>query len=218
FAGQSHAVLVSVRPDAASIVERDLAAAGTETTRVTVDTPMGIGVAYETPETLGADRLVCAAAAYSLYSDGTHPVVVADMGTATTIDYVTASGVFTGGMIAPGITSAYEGLMAAAPRLPRIELGPDAPTRGTSTSSCLLAGTVTSHAAMIMKAAEMMGKEDGKTPVVVITGGLSVLVRRIMPDSYIFDDNLILRGLRLIHAIIHAGGCKVGRPSRPIHA
>ncbi|MCK7510046.1 MAG: type III pantothenate kinase [Desulfobacterales bacterium] len=57
-----------------------------------VNTPMGIEVRYGSKDTLGMDRIVCAAAAYHLYRKRHRPVVVIDMGTATTIDYITEQG------------------------------------------------------------------------------------------------------------------------------
>lgn len=211
------ALIASVRDDATTIVRRDLEKKGMRIIQVDRDTPMGIEIAYKSPKTLGVDRLVCAAAAYDLYGKRSSPVVVVDMGTATTIDYVSEGGVFMGGMIAPGMKSAYRGLLAAAPGLPDIELAGDNPVMGQDTASCLRAGAVTAHAAMVMKVVEMMGNEMAKSPYIVVTGGLSHLVRDIMPQYYIFDDYLILRGLFLIHSIIEGQGYKVRQPFSPIH-
>ena len=119
----SGAAISSVRAAAAEIIEREIqAVTGTPPLFVNVGTPMGIEISYDTKETLGMDRLVAAAAAYHLYrSPERLGLVVIDMGTATTIDYITGQGVFIGGMIAPGLRSAYQGLLAAAPQLPQVD-------------------------------------------------------------------------------------------------
>jgi type III pantothenate kinase len=198
------AVVVGVRPDVMDIVIRELSGSGASPVVVGVDTPMGIESAYRTPDTLGADRLVCAAAAFHLHGGHGRPVVVVDMGTATTIDYVSGRGVFMGGVIAPGMMSAYRGLLASAPMLPRIEEYSGGPLIGADTVSCLRAGIVKAHAAMITSVAQMMGEERGESPNVVVTGGLSGLVEGMLPGSYVFDGSLILKGLLLIHSLLHA--------------
>lgn len=208
------AVMVSVRRQAAEIVIRELAASGGNPPLVVdVNTPMGIEVLYDSKDTLGIDRLVCAAAAYHLYGDMDRPVVVIDMGTATTIDYITSQGVFRGGMIAPGIRSAYEGLLAAAPQLPRLDDLAGGDLIGSDTVSCVRSGVVTGHAAMIMKVVEMMAGRTMIEPVVVVTGGPSGTVRDDLPESYIFDETLILKGLLRIHSLQNKKSVKISRSS-----
>lgn len=208
------AVMVSVRRQAADIIVRELVASGGNPPLVVgVDTPMGIEVLYETKDTLGIDRLVCAAAAYHLYGVSGRPVVVVDMGTATTIDVVTAKGAFMGGMIAPGMGSAYEGLLAAAPQLPRLADLAGGRLIGADTASCVRSGVVMGHAAMVMKVVEMMAGETMADPVVVVTGGPSGMVKDDLPRAYIFDENLILKGLARIHALQAVKGVKISRSS-----
>ncbi|HOJ13156.1 MAG TPA: type III pantothenate kinase [Deltaproteobacteria bacterium] len=211
------AVVVGVRAEALEIVRADLGATGADPLVVDVHTRMGIENAYASVQTLGPDRLVAASAAFHLHGGKGAPLVVVDMGTATTIDYVSEQGVFMGGVIAPGMMSAYRGLLAEAPGLPRIEEFDDPPLIGRDTAGCLKAGVVTAHAAMIVKTAFLMGEETGKIPHVVVTGGLSVFVKKKVPSSFIFDEHLILRGLFLVHSLTKGQGCKVEGPREPIH-
>ncbi len=134
------------------------------------------------------------------------------MGTATTIDYVTAQGAFRGGMIAPGIRSAYEGLLAAAPQLPRIGDFTAGALIGTDTVSCVRSGVVTGHAAMIMKVLEMVAGSETET-LVGVTGGRSGTVRDDLPKWYIFDETLILKGLLRIHSLQDKTSVKISRSS-----
>jgi type III pantothenate kinase len=198
------AVMVSVRSAAARIIIRELEeSTGASPMLVDVTTPMGIEVSYETKETLGVDRLVCAAAAFHLYRKKHRPVIVIDMGTATTIDYVSEDGVFLGGMIAPGIKSAYQGLISAAPGLPRLDNLFESELIGTSTETCVRSGVVMGHACMIRKVVEMMTRKNKAKPVVVLTGGTSGMVANGLPKTYIVDNDLILKGLCVIWSLLN---------------
>lgn len=199
---QDEVALVSVRKPLTEIILKEMKGLGAKPPLlVDIDTPMGIHVEYETKGTLGLDRLVAAAAAYHLYRKRHRPLIVIDMGTATTIDYVTAMGAFVGGMIAPGIRSAYEGLLAAAPQLPRLDELIPGDLIGTSTQACVRSGVVMGHAAMMRKVVEMAARSAGSSPVVVVTGGPSGMMRKALPKTYIVDENLILKGLHRIHAL-----------------
>ena len=195
------AVMVSVRSEAARIIMKELEeSAGQPPMLVNVNTPIGIKIRYETKETLGVDRLVCASAAFHLYRRSGRPLIVVDMGTATTIDYVTVHGTFIGGMIAPGISSAYEGLLASAPQLPRLDDLLPGELIGASTNACVRSGVVMGHICMIRKAVEMMAQHKGTRPVVVLTGGPSGMVAEVLPKAYIIEEHLMLKGLSHIYS------------------
>lgn len=201
-------VMVSVRREAAAIVKKDIEeASGKAPSIVDADTPMGISVDYRTKSTLGIDRLVCASAAFQLYRVQSRPIVVIDMGTATTIDYVTEEGVFKGGMIAPGMKSAYEGLLSAAPELPRIEDLSVGDIIGASTLECVRSGVVMGHACMIRKTVEIMARRNKAKPVVVLTGGTSAIIAKGLPRTYRIDEHLILKGLSRLGSSMHGKKC-----------
>jgi len=126
------------------------------------------------------------------------------MGTATTIDYVTEDGVFLGGMIAPGIHSAYQGLLSAAPVLPRLNDLFAGELIGASTEACVRSGVVMGHACMIRKVVEMMARQNKAKPVVVLTGGTSCMVGKALPRTYRIDNNLILKGLSVIWSLLNS--------------
>ena len=81
----------------------------------------GIRLHYENPRAIGADRIVNVVGAYEQYSG---PLIVIDIGTATTFDVVDNNGDFLGGVIAPGIGTSADALFQRAAQLPRIELVP----------------------------------------------------------------------------------------------
>jgi len=204
----SGAVISSVRAAATEIVRQEIqAVTGTRPFLVKVDTEMGLEVSYETKETLGIDRLVAAAAARRFYGGEDRALVVVDMGTATTIDCVTGQGTFLGGMISPGLMSAYSGLLGAAPQLPKVEDLSGPPIIGKTTFDCIRSGVVTGHAAMIRGAVEMMAEAMGSPVQVVVTGGLSVMVKEFLPPDYIRDEQLILKGLSFIYSLHNENNC-----------
>lgn len=191
-------VIASVRATITRIMLFEFAEQlGTQPLVVDCDTDMGIQNRYESSSTLGIDRLVNAASAYHLYRSQGRPLIVIDMGTATTIDFVDSQGAFIGGAIAPGLVSAYTGLRSLAPALPEIALERSARAVGRNTQECMASGTVIGHAAMIREMARLMaGDED---PVVVVTGGISTLLDDWYPKDYIIDRDLTLKGLRIIY-------------------
>lgn len=201
-------VISSVREAVTGVIVREIEdRAGTQPLFVDVSTPMGIEVRYQTKETLGIDRLICAAAAYPLYRKQGKAMVVIDMGTATTIDYLTEDGAFIGGMITPGLKSSYQGLLAGAPQLPLLD---DLMTQiiiGGSTAECIRSGLTIGHAAMIRGVVEMMAQAKGTDPVVVLTGGLLRLVSGMLPRDYIIDAELILKGLATIFTLQNKNKC-----------
>ena len=192
----------SVRKDITEIITNECAMHFQVTPFVIdVHVEMGITDLYRTRETLGIDRLVNASAGYHLYGKGLCPLVIIDMGTATTIDYVTQEGEFLGGAIVPGLISAYQGLISLAPELPRVKISPVQTVIGQTTIECMRSGVIVSHAAMVREMAAMMAREKGTNPRVIITGGLSAVVKNNLPNDCILDEHLTLKGLSIIYNI-----------------
>lgn len=195
-------VLSSVRKSISGIICRECEGlSGIMPFIVTNDTPMGITNRYLSKETLGADRLVDVAACYHLYTKGQQPGIVIDMGTATTIDYITEKGEYLGGVIAPGLISAYRGLLASAPELPEIEISPVDRLVGTTTRDCIRSGVVAGHAAMVKELSSLMAQAHRSKPVVAVTGGLAPMVIAWLPEEFIHDEYLMIKGLSFIYQI-----------------
>lgn len=198
----SEIVLSSVRRSVSEVIAKECEKTlGIAPFVVTNNTPMGITNLYVTTETLGTDRLVDAAACYHIHTKGERPGIVIDMGTATTIDYITEKGEFLGGAIAPGLISAYRGLLASAPELPEIGFSSVGSAIGTTTKDCIRVGVIAGHAAMAQTLASMMAESERGNPLVVYTGGLAEVVEAWMPGEYVRDELLTLRGLSIIYRI-----------------
>ncbi len=169
---------------------------GHEPFTVDVSTITGITVDYETPHTLGMDRIVNAVAAYDRFKTA---AIAVDMGTATTFDYIDAGGAYCGGAIAPGISTAAEALFQNAAKLPRIELAYPERLIGRSTVESMQSGIVAGYAAMVSGIIEGMKTEAGADAGVIATGGLASLVAGHISAIDEVDEHLLLKGLKIIH-------------------
>jgi type III pantothenate kinase len=102
------------------------------------NTPLPIYISYGTPETLGHDRIAAAAGARRIYPD--RNVLIFDMGTAITIDFLSAEGKFLGGNISPGLHTRFRSLNEYTAKLPLVVRDVNFPSFGTDTQSAIAAG------------------------------------------------------------------------------
>lgn len=194
--------LVSVVPAATRRVKEWIAAQSSAPLFVVgVDDPFELSSEYETPHTLGIDRLVAASAAFGRFGRPRgRAVVVVDCGTATTVDAVDRHGVFKGGAIAPGLGISADALMARGAQLPRLgEVRPER-TIGRSTESCVRSGVVMGHAGLVEGLVRRVSEELADEPRVVLTGGWSGLLWPILRGVHHLEPDLVLSGLLAIHA------------------
>ncbi|MBF0521579.1 MAG: type III pantothenate kinase [Candidatus Omnitrophica bacterium] len=152
---------------------------------------------YHLPKQVGQDRLMCAYAAKELYGS---PCLVIDLGTAITIDVVSARGVYEGGMIIPGIRLSLASLFEHAALLPEIEKV-EVPKHlvGKNTRESMLSGVFYGYGAMLSGLIDMMAKNLKGKPKVIITGGYAELMKQFLvkKDSRI-DADLIFKGMQLL--------------------
>ena len=156
----------------------------------------GLNLGVDDPAQLGADLVVGAAAALAIQEP---PVIVIDMGTATTITVIDGSGRFRGGAIAPGLKVSANALADAAAQLPHISLEPPKKAISTDTVECMRSGIVLGAACMIDGMIDRMEEELGRKCQVVATGGLSKAVVPWCKHEIIYDDRLLLKGLWILY-------------------
>ena len=157
----------------------------------------GLAVDLENPDEVGADRLVNSVAALA-YNDPRGRYVVVDFGTATTFDLVEAPGVYRGGAIAPGPRTAAEALSLRTAKLPRVDLSrPPEQAVGRSTVQALQSGLVLGYAALVDGMVRRFLREAGEA-LVIATGGFARTVEPVCETLAIVDDDLTLKGLRII--------------------
>lgn len=158
----------------------------------------GVRICMDNPREVGADRVVNAAAAHRLYGG---PVVVIDLGTATTLDIVSEEGDYLGGIIAPGMGIAAEALYKHTAQLPRVELTRPKRVIGKNTVAAMQSGIVFGYVGLIEGLVERIRLELGKTAKIVATGGLAETIARETPVIEIVNPNLTLDGLRFIYEL-----------------
>ena len=157
----------------------------------------GIRVVTENPKQIGADRIVDAAGAYSLYGG---PVLVLDFGTATTYDLVDATGSFVAGVTAPGIRISAKALWEDAAKLPKIEIQKPNSILAQETISSMQAGLVYGQIGQTEYIVRKMIQESGSKNVkVVATGGLGRIIANETDSIDIYDPHLTLSGLLFIY-------------------
>ena len=156
----------------------------------------GLDIKIDNPATLGSDIVVGCVAAVAQYPK---PLIVIDMGTATTIVVVDKNGIYRGGIIAPGVRVAMESLTGNTAQLPAISL--DAPRRaiGTNTADCMRSGIVFGNAAMIDGMIDRLSLEIDGEPTVVATGGHSSKIIPNCKHNIFIDNDLLIKGLEIIY-------------------
>jgi len=158
----------------------------------------GIKIRMDNPREVGADRITNAVAAHRLYGG---PVIIVDMGTATTFDTVSGEGDYIGGAIAPGIMMAAEALFTRPAQLFRVPLSPPKKAIGTNTVSAMQSGVIYGYTALVEGMVARIQRELSSPARVVATGGYAPLVLKETPVIKEYNPDLSLYGLRIISAL-----------------
>lgn len=156
----------------------------------------GLNIKIDNPSQLGADLVAAAVGALSEY---TMPCIVIDMGTATTLSVLDKNGVFLGGSIAAGVKLTLKALNQGTAALPAVSITPSHSVIATNTVDCMQSGLVYGTAAMLDGLIERMEEELGYPATVVATGGLSKEIIPLCRKEIIYNENLLLDGLRIIY-------------------
>lgn len=157
----------------------------------------GIRIVTENPKQVGADRIVDAVAAYTLYGG---PVIVIDFGTATTYDIVGPDATFEGAVIAPGIRTSAQAMWGQAAMLPAIEIKKPDTILAKETVSSMQAGIVFGQIGQVEYIVERIRRESGyRDAKVVASGGLGNIIARETEAIDVYDPQLTLKGLRIIY-------------------
>lgn len=156
----------------------------------------GMNILMDNPAQVGSDLIADAVGAISEYPA---PLIIFDMGTATTVCVVDSQKNYIGGMIIPGIRTSLDALTARAAQLSGIELIPPKRVIGKNTIECMRSGIITSNAASVDGIIARMEEELGEKATVVATGGLAKTVIPFCRQSVIIDEDLLLKGLLCIY-------------------
>ena len=157
----------------------------------------GLNIRMDNPSEVGSDLIVVAVAAIAQY--GT-PLLLIDMGTATTITAVDANGSFIGGCICPGVKISMEALTGRTAQLPGISLEEPHCAIGKNTRDCMRSGIMYGTAAMLDGLLDRMEQELDCEAKILATGGLSRFIIPLCKHRIIYDRSLMLKGLSLLYA------------------
>jgi len=155
----------------------------------------GVRILYETPRSVGADRIVDAAAVQHLYGG---PACVVDFGTGTTFDAISEEGDYLGGAIAPGIGIAADALFQRAAKLPKVDLNTPPSVIGRNTPHAMQSGLIFGYVGLVEGMVARFRKELGPDMKVIATGGLTEIIARETKVIDIVAPWLTLDGLRII--------------------
>lgn len=156
----------------------------------------GLNIKIDNPAQLGADLVAGAVGAIAEY---TLPCIIIDMGTATTICVVDKNGCFLGGSIAAGVQLTLKALCENTAQLPSTQISAPPSVIGSNTTECMKSGLVFGTAAMIDGLVDRIKEEIGSNASVIATGGLAKDIIRYCKNEIIYNENLLLDGLRLIY-------------------
>lgn len=156
----------------------------------------GVNVKIDDPGTLAGDLITGTVGALSMYKP---PIIIVDMGTATTIVAVDKDGAYIGGAIVPGVNLSFEALSQGTSLLPNISIEAPRKCIATNTVDSMKSGAVFGTAAMVDGMIDRMEEELGQSATVVATGGLSGGIIPYCKHEIKHEPDLLLKGLAILY-------------------
>ena len=156
----------------------------------------GLNIKIENPSQTGADLVVGSVAALREHKP---PMIIVDMGTATTMVVLDKEGALIGGCIAPGVKISLDALTDRTALLPGLQL--DQPKRaiGRNTTDCMRSGIMMGNACMLDGMVERMEQELGCKTTVIATGGIAKFIIPMCKTPMIYDKDLLVKGLAALY-------------------
>ncbi len=156
----------------------------------------GLSIVIDNPSQLGSDLVVDAVAGLSEYSA---PMIIIDMGTATTVSVINKKKEYIGGMIVPGLAISHDALISRTSQLSKIALEKPKKVIGSNTVDCIKSGLLYGNAGMLDGLIERINESLGEKCTVIATGGLSTVVAPLCKSDITVDEDLLLKGLMVIY-------------------
>ncbi len=156
----------------------------------------GLSINIENPGSLGSDLVAASVAAMASYP---LPVIVIDMGTATTITVVDKNNQFIGGAIVPGVALSMNALSAGTSLLQKVQIEAPKKCISSTTTTCMQSGAVYGNASMLDGMIDRFEQELGQKASVVATGGIAAKIVPLCNHEIVYDADLLLQGLGIIY-------------------
>ncbi|SFA68783.1 pantothenate kinase [Acetitomaculum ruminis DSM 5522] len=155
----------------------------------------GINILMDNPAQIGSDMITMAVGALKSFQP---PIVVINLGTATTLSVIDEKGNYTGGMIMPGVQISMEALVKNTSQLQKISMSSPKKLIGKNTVQCMESGIITGHAASIDGLIDRIKKEKPNEYSLVATGSFVNWIIPHCENNIKIDETLLLRGLKVI--------------------
>jgi type III pantothenate kinase len=168
---------------------------------ITSEMDYGIDISYD-KTLLGTDRLLCCMSAALRFG---LPIIVYDLGTATTANIVTKDRIFLGGAILPGVDTGLKALVNSTAMLPSVIPATSVPLIGSDTNECLLSGAIYGTASFIDDYTDRINTELGGKVTVIITGGNAPRIMPYLKTEFDYCPNLLLEGMFLLYLKLTQG-------------
>lgn len=156
----------------------------------------GLNIAIDNPSQTGADLVVGCVAALREHQP---PMIIIDMGTATTMAVLDKNGSFIGGSISPGVKISMDALTGGTALLPGLQLDQPKKAIGRNTTDCMRSGIMMGAACMLDGMIDRMEEELGYQTKVIVTGGIARFVIPMCRKEMTYDRNLLLKGLAALY-------------------
>jgi len=201
----TEAAICSVNPPVEKAISDYILAKGIKLFLASIKVKFNLKIIYETPGTLGMDRVCSAVGALEiatrekLLTDNQYLITI-DFGTATTINIVSPTKEFIGGLIAPGIITMLKSLNERTAQLPLPDLNNYNGLIGDSTDSSIISGVITSTVGMIGETINQLSNtSDQNMPIIFATGGNARFILPHLRYKILFEEALVLKGLKVIY-------------------
>lgn len=199
------AAICSVNPPVAKAMADYISAKGIKLFRASIGDKFNLKINYETPDTLGMDRVCSAVGALAiatrekLLTENQYLITI-DLGTATTVNIVSPEKEFLGGLIAPGIFTMLKSLNEKTAQLPLPDLNTYKGLVGNSTHSSIISGVVNSTVGLISETINQLRiASNGFLLLIYATGGNAKYILPHLNYEVLFEEALVLKGLKVIY-------------------
>ena len=156
----------------------------------------GLNILLDNPSQTGADLVVGSVAALREHKA---PLIVIDMGTATTMVVLNEQGALIGGCIMPGVRISMDALTERTALLPGLQLDQPQKAIGRNTIDCMRSGIMMGSACMLDGMIERMEAELGCKTTVIATGGIAKFIVPLCKREIIYDKDLLVKGLAALY-------------------
>ena len=156
----------------------------------------GLDIRLENPNQTGADLVVGCVAALREHKP---PMIIVDMGTATTMAVLDKNGALVGGCICPGVKISMDALTEKTALLPGLQLEQPNRAIGRNTIDCMRSGIMMGTACMLDGMIQRMEEELGSQTTVIATGGIAKFVLPMCRTAIVYDKDLLIKGLAVLY-------------------